>query len=320
MDATARRSSEIHFGIAWNWEHDQEFINQLDRACLNAGLSCYLIGSHNLQQTYLEAQNNERRFHCFLDRASDEDPRFLQLNQLLQSKGVKFINAHHHYKRSIDKANIHGELLAHGLQLPLTIILPPYETEPNFDPSVIELLPKPFVVKPAKGGGGFGVVVGATQPDDVSQTRAKFRNQRFLVQQRIEPQILGGRRAWFRVYHVCGHVIPCWWDDATHRYGVVTPSDGAFVNADELTRVIRIIAEVSQLDFFSAEIALDKEGRYVVVDYVNDPCDMRPQSKHFDGVPDTIIRMIVACIVDHVKKQSAPPTDTTTTEDARWWP
>src|ERR1044071_5048812 len=87
MDATARRSSEIHFGIAWNWEHDQEFINQLDRSCLNAGLSCYLIGPHNLQQTYIEAQNNERRFHCFLDRASDEDPRYLQLNQLLQSKG-----------------------------------------------------------------------------------------------------------------------------------------------------------------------------------------------------------------------------------------
>jgi len=41
-------------------------------------------------------------------------------------------------------------------------------------------------------------------------------------------------------------------------------------------------------DFFSTEIALAKDGRYVVVDYVNDPCDMRPQSKHFDGVPDTI--------------------------------
>ena len=320
MDATARRSSEIHFGIAWNWEHDQEFINQLDRACLNAGLTCYLVGAHNLQQTYLEVQNSERRFQSFLDRASDEDPRFLQLNQLLQSKGVKFINAHHHYQRSIDKANIHGELLAHGLQLPLTIILPPYETEPNFDPRVIEPLPKPFVVKPAKGGGGFGVVVGATRPDDVSQTRAKFRNQRFLVQQRIEPQILGGRRAWFRVYHVCGQIILCWWDDATHRYGVVTPADGAHVNSDELTRIVRVIAEVSQLDFFSAEIALDKDGRYVVVDYVNDPCDMRPQSKHFDGVPDTIMRMIVASIVDHVKKQVAPPANSATDDDARWWP
>jgi hypothetical protein len=44
------------------------------------------------------------------------------------------------------------------------------------------------------------------------------------------------------------------------------------------------------------------------------------QSEHFVGVPDTIMRMIVACVVDHVKKQFAPPADTTTTEDARWWP
>ena len=33
--------------------------------------------------------------------------------------------------------------------------------------------------------------------------------------------------------------------------------------------IIRIIAEVSQLDFFSTEIALEHDGRYFVVDYVN---------------------------------------------------
>ena len=319
MDTIARRSTDIHFGLAWNWQYDQDFVNQLDRSCLNAGLSCYLVGPHNLAQTFLEVQNDERRFQHFLDRASDDDPRFLQLNQLLQTKGTKFLNAHHNYKRSIDKANIHGELLARGLQLPLTIILPPYETEPNFDPRIIEPLTSPFVVKPAKGGGGFGVLVGATRPDEVVQSRVKFRNQRFLVQQRIEPQIIGGRRAWFRVYSVCGQIIPCWWDDTTHKYGVVTPGDGSLVNTDELLRVVKIISDVSQLDFFSTEIALAKDGRYVVVDYVNDPCDMRPQSKHFDGVPDTIVRMIIACITNHIKKQfHAPPI--VSDDEARWWP
>jgi glutathione synthase/RimK-type ligase-like ATP-grasp enzyme len=321
MDTTATRSSEIHLGLAWNWEYDQDFVQLLDRACLNAGLSCYLIGTHNLQQTFLEVQNNERRFSWFLDRASDNDDRFLQFNRLLQTKGTKFINAQHHYTRSIDKANIHGELLAHGLQLPLTIILPPYESEPNFDPRVIEPLSKPFVVKPAKGGGGFGVVVGATRPDDVIQTRARFRNQRFLVQQRIEPQIFGNRRAWFRVYNVCGNLIASWWDDATHRYAVVTPTDSTLVNVAELKRIVKIVAEISQLDFFSTEIAFDKDGRYVVVDYVNDPCDMRPQSKYFDGVPDTIMAMIVQGVVDHLKRQFTTPLSSNgNDEDARWWP
>jgi glutathione synthase/RimK-type ligase-like ATP-grasp enzyme len=319
MDAVAKRSATTHFGLAWNWEHDHDFVNQLDRACHYAGLSCYLVSHHNLQQTYLEVQNNERRFEYFLDRASDEDARFLQFNQLLQAKGTKFVNAHHHYQRSIDKANIHGELLAQGLQLPLTIILPSYDAEPAFDPRLIEPLPKPFVVKPARGSGGFGVIVAATRPDDVVQTRAKFRNQRFLVQQRIEPAILAGRRAWFRVYHVCGQVIPCWWDDATHHYGVITPTDLAHVNTSELARIVRIIAQVAQLDFFSTEIALDKDGRYIVVDYVNDPCDMRLQSKHFDGVPDTVLRQIVVHIVNHVKKQFVSNADPTA-EDAGFWP
>ena len=158
------------------------------------------------------------------------------------------------------------------------------------------------------------------EPDDVSLSRAKFRNQRFLVQQRIEPQILDGRRAWFRVYSVCGKIIPCWWDDTTHRYAIVTPSESGLVSESELSRIVGIIAEVSQLDFFSTEIALDKDGRYVVVDYVNDPCDMRPQSKNFDGVPDTIIRMIVEGVVGHLKKQFTPAADSAPTDDACWWP
>jgi hypothetical protein len=112
MDTTARRSTEIHFGLAWNWQFDQDFVNQIDRSCLNSGLSCYLVGNHNLQQTFLEVQNGERHFTWFLDRASDEDERFLKFNQLLQSKGAKFLNSQHNYRRSIDKANIHGELLA----------------------------------------------------------------------------------------------------------------------------------------------------------------------------------------------------------------
>ena len=90
-----------------------------------AGLSCYLVGPHNLPQTSLEVQNNRHRFLWFLDRASDNDPLFLQFNQILQTKGTRFLNSHPHYLRAIDKANIHDELLSRGLQLPVTVVLPP---------------------------------------------------------------------------------------------------------------------------------------------------------------------------------------------------
>lgn len=295
------------FGLAWNWEYDHDFVQLLDRACLAAGISVYLVGQHNLAGTMQEVHAGSRQFHWFLDRASDNDERFLVLNRQLQAAGVRFLNAHHHYQRAIDKANIHGELHARGLHLPLTIILPSLDAEPHLDLRFVELMPKPFVVKPARGGGGVGVLVGALHADEVAKARTRFRNQRFLVQQRIEPQVWAGRRAWFRVYHVCGQVLPCWWDDITHRYAPFTAGDGEFADANELARITRVVAEVAQLDFFSTEIALDRDGRYVVVDYVNDPCDMRLQSKHHDGVPDTVVAQIVAQLVTQVKQQLVTP-------------
>ena len=309
MDAPVQTATEVDFGLAWNWEYDQDFVRALDQAVYAAGLSCFLVGRHNLRQTADEVGRGARRFRFFLDRASDNDERFLEFNRMLQSAGTRFLNAHRHYQRSIDKANIHGDLLARGLHLPLTLIVPPLEIEPHCDLRIVELFPKPFVVKPSRGSGGFGVIAAATRLDEVARAQAQFRNQRFLVQQRVEPQLLAGRRAWFRVYFVCGAVIPCWWDDVTHRYGTFTAADAALVNTGELDRVARVIADVSKLDFFSSEVALDRRGQYVVVDYVNDPCDMRLQSKSFDGVPDVIVQGIIGHIVQHLQKQSAalPP-------------
>ena len=289
------------FGLAWNWEYDHDFVQLVDRACLAAGLSVYLVGHHNLA----DVRAGNRCFRWFLDRASDNDPHFLALHRQLAAAGTQFINAHHHYQRAIDKANIHGELHARGLHLPLTIILPALDAEPHLDLRFVDLMPRPFVIKPSRGGGGQGVVLGGMHADEVAKARGRFRNQRFLIQQRIEPQVWSGRRAWFRVYHVCGHILPCWWDDITHRYTLFVPGDQEFVDAGELARITRVVAGVAQLDFFSTEIALDRDGRYVVVDYVNDPCDMRLQSKHHDGVPDAMVGQIIAQLIAHVQKQVA---------------
>ena len=318
MNVVPKRSAEIQFGLAFNWQYDAEFIRALDKSCHQAGISTYVVGAHNLQQTCLEIQNDERRFRWFLDRASDEDKHFLQLNGLLQSKGTRFLNAHDRYLRASDKAEIHTDLLTSGLRLPLTIVLPALDRQPDISPRLIEGFAKPFVVKPARGGGGRGVITGGTRIEDVARARTSHRDQRFLLQQSIEPQILDGRRAWFRVYFVCGTVIPCWWDDRTHRYAVFTPGDAKLVNVGELERIVRVIAEVAHLDFFSTEVALDLHSRYVVVDYVNTPCDMRVQSKHFNGVPDTIVHQIIAAITGHLKSQLA--ASSADASDAHLWP
>jgi hypothetical protein len=59
-----------------------------------------------------------------------------------------------------------------------------------------------------------------------------------------------------------------------------------------LYTVSRRIAQVCHLDLFSTEITQSIDGCFLVVDYVNDPVDLRLQSKAADGVPDTFVESI----------------------------
>jgi hypothetical protein len=70
-----------------------------------------------------------------------------------------------------------------------------------------------------------------------------------------------------------------------------------------LRELIKRIARICQLDLFSTEIALTEEGRLLVVDYVNDPIDLRLQSRAMDGVPDFIIERIAIRIAEELDKK-----------------
>jgi len=98
--------------------------------------------------------------------------------------------------------------------------------------------------------------------------------------------------AWFRAFYAFGEIILCWWDHRTHIYRVLTKQDERKYNLQKLRPTLMIIRKICRLDFFSSEIALDSEGKFIVVDYVNEICDMRPQSKYFDGVPIEVISTI----------------------------
>jgi hypothetical protein len=58
------------------------------------------------------------------------------------------------------------------------------------------------------------------------------------------------------------------------------------------------------LDLFSTEIAFVSEGRFVVVDYVNDQIDLRLQSIAAEGVPDDIVKSIAQRLVSKVADHS----------------
>ena len=100
------------------------------------------------------------------------------------------------------------------------------------------------------------------------------------------------RDAWFRLIYCLGETHPCWWDVDTHVYEAFRPTEQTRHVFGGLCELAARIAALCGLGLFSTEVALSDGGGLMVVDYVNDPLDLRLQSKAVDGVPDTIVRAI----------------------------
>jgi hypothetical protein len=297
-------SDHFHLVVVWDWEYDREFLAILERAIHERGLRIYSVSHHNVEETLHAVQDGALRFSSCLDRASDTDERFQPLTRLFVKRGVRFINPPAALRHASDKATMHLEFLTRGIEVPYTIIISPYNKRREIELSLSELahLGRPFIIKPANTtGGGMGVIMGAETLKDVIESRQHHKNDKYLLQEEIYPVVLDGKPAWFRVFNVDGLIWACWWNPLTHVYTPVTGPVMARHRLVPLTHITRTIREVCHLDFFSTEIALSRHGKLVVVDYVNEVCDMRLQSIHPDGVPPALVRGIssrIAWMVD----------------------
>jgi hypothetical protein len=302
--------------IAWNWEFDREFIFGIERECHHRSISTYRIDTEHLPTALKQLKEHSLKFLAFFDRASDADPEFLPLVQWMEEHVVYYINPHHRVVYAIDKATMHLEFISRGLYVPDTIILPPYNERKDYSLKESDLgrLGKPFIIKPANTtGGGTGVKLHAKTIEDVLRARQEHKNDKYLVQQMIHPRNLDGKRAWFRVYYTFGEIIPCWWDDKTHKYTILLEEDERRYQLNVLREIMRTIQSVCRLDFFSSEIATTDEGQFVVVDYVNEVCDMRLQSHFPNGAPDTVVHHIESLIAgetdQHLKNSKKQSTN-----------
>ncbi len=218
---------------------------------------------------------------------------------------VLIVNDLSRVRHSSDKASMHLEFITAGIYVPYTIIISPYTAQQEISLSIDQLayLGRPFIIKPANTtGGGMGVVTGAESLREIIDTRQHNKDDKYLLQRKIEPTILDGRRAWFRPFYVFGKVFICWWDDLTHIYFETSREEIKRHNLREVGRIVLKIHEVSGLEFFSTEIAITPKGEFIVIDYVNEMCDMRLKSKHSDGVPDTIVEAIAGQIVNAISE------------------
>jgi len=288
--------------ILWEWEFDEDFIRIFDRKCQQFRLQSYLVQPYNQPKVLEELKQGDFNARVVLDRASDNQPAFEPLVKKLLANGAVFLNHPDKLTMALDKAVMHQKLADNDVRVPYTIILSPYRDWTKLKIGELIRLGEPFIIKPATGGGGVGVEANAKTLFDIVKAREGRSREKFLLQEKVLPAHFGDRRAWFRTYYICGEVLSCWWDDQTHIYFRVSPEEEKIYGLERLKTVIEKIAEISQLDFFSAEIAIVDRETFVVVDYVNDQCDMRLKSRFADGVPDDVAEEIAFYLARFVQK------------------
>jgi hypothetical protein len=283
--------------LAWNWEYDADFVHLTEAACAARGLSLLQVTPESLDQVLAGLENGEISYRSLLDRASESDPRFQPLAGWAALHGAFCINPQKRTLWAGDKATMHLEFTSHGLATPYTLILSPYSENVSIYPPNLGLLGGSFAIKPACEGGGDGVILEASSWEQVLEARRQYPQEKYLLQAHVTPRFLDGRPAWFRVLFCNGAVYPCWWDQVTHVYFRLTAEEKARFGLRSLRELPVRIAQVCGLHLFSTEIAQTEDGSFLVVDYVNDPVDLRLQSKAADGVPDGTVESIAARLV-----------------------
>lgn len=296
---------KFDIGFAYVWEFDEDFIHKFEEIFHAYNLTTFIIGYHNIEEVKKRVKDKTLHFNFYFDRGWDVEESFEELGNLLMKRKTHIFNPYKKVLHAIDKATMHLEFMTAGLDVPYSIIIPPVKEREELFISLsnLAILGRPFIIKPCNTtGGGIGVVTGAETLHDVLHERKFNHEDKYLLQEKIYPALLDGKRAWFRVFYAFGKIIPIWWDDLTHYYQVLSQEEIELFRLKKLFQVTRTIYNTTQLDFFSTEIVITPQQKFIAIDYVNDQCDLRFQSKHADGVPDEIIERIIIAAKNRVVK------------------
>lgn len=297
---------EYDFGLNWSVKTKEHFVNALKTASLRKSLSFFWVCDDNVRDVIKRLETGELKIKFLLDTEAtynkDKDP-YARVCYAVKDAGGVIVNDPDRAKVAVDKSVMHYELINAGINTPFSVIVRNWEPD-SFKLSEEEKknLGAPFVIKPACGYSRQGVVEDAHGAiREIAQARNFDRGDNFLLQEKINPIELGGKRAWFRVFHVFDTIIPCWWDDRTSWYEHLAEEEFRNYHLSPLAKIVARIADIHPMVWFSTEIAIDKkfgEVRFVAIDYVNDQCDMTAQSQDETGVPDTIVKFTAKCIIE----------------------
>lgn len=285
---------------------DDFFIHHIQRLCAEARLNFFLIEPAWVDLFYEHMKNGRIWPRVLLNMHSEHhqpDDIFHQLINLAAAKNTQVIDPPDRARESFDKSRLHPRLVGAGIHVPWTAVVPRERPAGwQLTAEQREALGTPFVIKPAMGYGRKGLVMDATSEADIERSIAAWPDANYLFQRRIVPRQLHGSPVYFRVYFVFGSVWISWWNCFTDQYRLVDDAERAELGLDQLEEIIRSIASLTGMNFFSSEIAQTENGDSVVIDYVNDQCHLLSQTAHPQlGVPDELISAIARKLIEAVQ-------------------
>jgi len=298
-------------GIATDCSLDYDFFAIMEQAARVMGLSTYMVRPHNLAETISRIRDKELNFLAFYDRASDTSPAFLDLYSVLADNQVLYFVNLDLQKTASDKSIMHKQFITNEINVPKTLIIPALNRQPKLKlvEQDLEMLSRPFVLKPAVNtGSGIGVHLDANTLTDVEEKRQEFPDDDYLLQQKIIPKEYDAKRFWFRVFYVCGSIIGNWWDNNSHRYQPIADEDELSDDIKRFNIILKRMHDICGLQFFSTELAITEDNSIYAIDYVNEICDMRLQSKYYDGIPDDVVKNIAEKIVEYLERHLNIPS------------
>jgi hypothetical protein len=287
------------FGIGWiDEDSDGLFINALHRECDVRGLRFLKVNETALEHVSIQVRSGKLKIRFYLDLASEtenlEHP-FTKFAYLLKDTETRVVADVDQVRFSADKSITHFNLINAGIPVPRTVVIRNWEPSRRLTMEEREKLGLPIVIKPATGYGqrGVRIVREKLSLPEMAEARNFDPGDHFLLQEFVEPETMEGKPVWFRIFFLFGELFPCWWNPFNGVYSHAMIREFERHRLMSMVRIASDIAEVVRIEWFSCEIAMPKNSnRFVVIDYMNDQCDVTSQSFRPAGVPDDLLLLL----------------------------
>ena len=265
------------------------------------------INEQNAPETLKKIESHQIKIAFLVDNESNyynPEDIYLKICYAVKDSGGKVIDDPDNARVFADKSVTHFDLVEAGIPVPYTVVVRNWLPDDFvLTKEQLKKLGQPFIIKPARGFGQKGVIRdGSGDIKQIAEARHFNRGDNFLLQEKVVPTAFGEKMAWFRVYYLFGEIIPCFWNPETGQYSHVSMREMSHYRLFSLVRIVSEIARIVRVNFFSSEVAVTgkgKERRFVVIDYVNDQCELCVRPTKIAGPVPEVVQHIAETYVRH---------------------